>query len=380
MSKNRNQENFRQFIPAQLSTHTAERFVYYSVINPANGKMNRKKIKINRIKKSEQKKYAEYLMREINQKLYAGWNPFMEERASQGMTNIIIAINKFINQKSKELKDHSMRSYNSYTRIFIEWTKYTGVHQDSVLSINSDHAIAFMHYIYNEKNVGANTYNNYRNFFKLLWNWMISHNFAEQNIFEKIQRKKSKEKERGTISQDERTKIADYFKGKDYNMYIACLLIYHTLIRPNELTYLKVEHFNLKDQVITIPAHAAKANKSRITTIPNSLISELIKWNYDGAKEYQYIYGKGFCPGKERIDPKRFAKKWAKMRSELKMPMTCKLYSLRDSGIIDLLHNDVPADEVMKQAGHSSLEMTTIYTRHFNNKGSIEVKEKAKKF
>lgn len=85
-------------------------------------------------------------------------------------------------------------------------------------------------------------------------------------------------------------------------------------------------------------------------------------------------------PGKEPLNPKRLAKKWSKMRERLDMPKEYQLYSLRDTGIVDLLQANTPINDVMLQAGHANLEMTSIYVKHFLPKGIDNIKNKTKDF
>lgn len=381
MSKNQNQNLGRKFIPAQLYTSPQDWFVYYSCIDPRTNVLRRKKIKINRIKNiPERKRYARWLIEEVNDKLYSGWNPFLEDECSNGMTLLTGAIKKFIRRKEKELRSGSMRSYYSYTDIFEKWLTENELHEVFAVNFSTHNAIEFMNWVYDVKDVGGTTYNNYRAFFKLFWNWLIANNYANTNVFQKIQKKKEKPKERTIIPDRDRKRIAAYFRDNDYNMYMACLLVYHTLIRPGELTYITPQSFNLENQTITIQSSAAKAAKVRVTTIPDSFIDLVRKWEYAGAMDDQFIFGKNFEPSRLKLDPKRFGKKWAAMRTKLEMPKQYQMYSLRDTGIVELLKNGVSPDEVMKQAGHHSLEITTIYARHFNNKGSDEIKGKAGEF
>lgn len=381
MSKNQKTNFSSQFIPAQLYTSPQDWFVYYSCLDPATNKLKRKKVKINRIKKlAERKRYARWLIEEINDKLYTGWNPWVEEECSNGLTPLIEAVKKFIRRKDKELRPGSMRSYTSYVDIFGKWCAKNELHTVFAVNFNSHDAIKFMNFVYDEKDVSGTTYNNYRAFFKLLWNWLIANEYASVNVFAKIQKKKEKPKERTIIPEKARTRIANYFKEKDFDMYVACLLVYHTLIRPGELTYLTPQAFNLENQTITIQGSAAKAAKVRVTTIPDSFIEIVKEWNFSGALADQFIFGKNFEASRNKLDPKRFGKKWSAMREKLEMPKQYQMYSLRDTGIVDLLKSGVSPDEVMKQAGHHSLEITTVYARHFNNKGSEEIKGKAGRF
>jgi len=66
MSKNQVLLNFK---PAQLYVGK-EWFVAYYVINPATQKLDRKKIKLNRIDSiPERRKYANHIIQELNKKL-----------------------------------------------------------------------------------------------------------------------------------------------------------------------------------------------------------------------------------------------------------------------------------------------------------------------
>ena len=73
-----------KFNPAQYFSGK-ESYVGYYVVNPYTNKMVRKKIKLNHIANSrERKRYALRLAFEINAKLYDGWNPFTDESMFSG--------------------------------------------------------------------------------------------------------------------------------------------------------------------------------------------------------------------------------------------------------------------------------------------------------
>ncbi len=73
-------------------------------------------------------------------------------------------------------------------------------------------------------------------------------------------------------------------------------------------------------------------------------------------------------------------KLWVKLRKDLDLPMEYQLYSLRDSGIVQLLNNGVAMQEVSKQADHSSLEITSKYAIHANKKASAQILDKCSDF
>jgi integrase len=65
------------------------------------------------------------------------------------------------------------------------------------------------------------------------------------------------------------------------------------------------------------------------------------------------------------------------MRKALGWPTSKQLYSLRDTGIIQLLRDGVDLLHVMQQAGHTDVATTNKYLRHAYPSGPAEVRTKA---
>lgn len=381
MSNSKNSDFGFDFIEAQLYTGPTETFVHYSATDPKTGKLKRKKIKLNRYKTvAERKRRAKILIKEINRKLYEGWNPWLEDSAPKGFEKLQTALATFLSRKKRELKANSMRSYYSYVGMFNEWLDIEGKSEIKCNTFNKALASDFLNHAYDSKNLSNNTFNNYRGFFVLLWNWLQSENYVESNVFESIQKRKGEAKKREIIPEPIRKRIKAYFRFRNPDMYIVSLLVYHTLIRPGEICFLKPENFELDTQIIIVPEEAAKNGKSRVSTIPDVIMKDLVKYRFGGASYNDFIFGKGFEAGRVKMDPRRLSKVWDKMRRDLDLPQKYQLYSLRDTGIVQLLRDGVSPDEVMKQAGHHSLEITTQYIRHYVNDGSEAIKRKATGF
>lgn len=60
------------------------------------------------------------------------------------------------------------------------------------------------------------------------------------------------------------------------------------------------------------------------------------------------------------------------MRDSLKMPAAYQFYSLKDTGITEMLEAGVPAKFVKELADHHSLEMTEKYTHRSDAKKILE--------
>jgi site-specific recombinase XerD len=73
-------------------------------------------------------------------------------------------------------------------------------------------------------------------------------------------------------------------------------------------------------------------------------------------------------------------KYWAKLRKKLGLPEEMQQYSLRDSGIFEMLKSGIDPLSVKQLADHHSLEMTTIYSNHVDPNLQKIIVENAPKF
>jgi site-specific recombinase XerD len=68
------------------------------------------------------------------------------------------------------------------------------------------------------------------------------------------------------------------------------------------------------------------------------------------------------------------------MRTKLKLPQEMQLYSLRDTGMIDLLHAGVDELSVQHHFDHSDLSIQAIYTNHYDTNLNERIFTNAPKF
>lgn len=368
------------FRPAVLKKNPSRWYIEYYALHPELMQLKRVCIKLNHIENlREREKFAKTLIQEYNQKLYTGWNPFMDEKIESGKT-LKDAMNEFLKVKSKEIRPDSVRTYVSQVKKINEFLSKNGIENINVYKFDQRMAIGLMNYFYNGTEIKNRTYNNILIFVKIVWKWMIENGYATDSPFKQFKKKITEDKARLIIPREKRSEILAYFKQHDQPMYICSLLVFHTLIRPKEITFLKPEHFNYKNQTILVPAAAAKNRNMRISTIPNVILQEIIDFKFNGATNHEYIFGKDFKPGTELLSARRFSKQWDRMRTALKLPIEYQLYSLRDSGITQLIIDGVTLDEVMKLADHSSLNITSIYLKYANPSGSEQIKQKSTLF
>jgi site-specific recombinase XerD len=113
--------------------------------------------------------------------------------------------------------------------------------------------------------------------------------------------------------------------------------------------------------IIYIEKTISKNRKSQPVTIPDLLLKKLEN-HIKKARAEDYIFSNNFTPGNKPITPKRISDEWVKLRNKLNLSSALQWYSLKDTGITNLLKAGVPLIAVRDQARHHSSNQTDAYT------------------
>jgi len=375
---------FLDYLPAESKFYKSGWYVVYHVKNPQTKKLQRKLIRVNRIENPiQRKRFIQKLIVEINSKLQTGWNPFIEQEAPRAYTKLVDALDIYLRAKKKEFSSKdSIRTYQSQVEILktyiIEIAKKPDI---LVISFDNYEVKGYMDYVYNVRDIGGCTFNNYKHKCITIWNWFIENLYCKANPFLIISSKMEKTKTRQIIDNETRKKIKDYLaKNNDYEFLSMILLCFHGFIRPKEICNLIPEYFNLGKKIIFLPAKITKNKKDRVVTLTDELLECLSKLNIDKIAKNLYVFSEKFKPGKKLINSRDVAKRWDKLRKELNLPIEFQFYSLKDSGIVQKLQDGISAIDVRDQAGHSSLEQTNQYAKYANPEGSEQIKNRSSEF
>lgn len=370
------------YIPAQLSDGK-EWYIYFYAIHPDTNKLKRKKIKINRIKPiSLRRRQAKKIIVDINIKLAAGWNPWEANEAPKSFIKLTEVMETWLREKQKESRPDTYRTYKSNDKIFNQWLK-ANVNKDLYVGgFTPSMAISVTKWLYMEKNIAERTFNGWLVYFNSLFNWMVRNLYIRENPFKTIKRKKPQAKGRVLISNEERNDLRKWCKNNNKQaFYCMVLLAFHGLIRPLEMTWLKPENFDLARGIIYLPGKITKNGNARISTLSQEVINELSELSIDIMDEGDYVFSEQFEPGKVRIDRRVISNYWARVvRKAIGLRMEVQFYSLRDSGIVQMLRDGIAPNEVQKQADHSSLIITNEYIKHAIPEGQSQIQVKSTEF
>ena len=385
MSKSHTQE-FTPYVPAVLRKNCHGYVIEYYFLNGLTGEQERRTIKMNRIRKrcqtaSEFKQYAQSVICNLNIKLANGWSPMGEVQNTREFVPLPQIIEQYMREKESELSSSSLPCYRSFTGRLQEWigkeypqcncalfTKMMAVQfLDWIWSGNSARYNVGKKKAQHAEHISERAYNSNLKLGRAFFSWCIDKCYAKENPFETVKPKRTKQKTRTLIPESVRLRIDDYFAETNPAMQLMCRLVYTSLLRPVEATRVRVSQIRYDRDCIVMPCEQTKNGKERIGRLDEGLKTLLRKY-LEGACPGDYLFSnRAWTYGSKPKNSQMFAKEWMKMREALKLPAKYQLYSLRDTGISDLMHDGVADIDVMHAAGHSDLSMTTRYADHIDD-------------
>lgn len=365
----------KTFLPAILKESLSMGFfAEYYVYDSVNDSMIRKRTRLTSVVKRyrtvrERRLAAQELVEEINRKLSGGWSPLHQTEDSRLYTPIGELCKKFVAAKEREgIRPTTLTNYKSYTGLFLRWCEDTGRAKKCSGTFLRVDAVQYMDSLLDRGN-GNRSYNNTMKALRCFWQWSLEHCYCKENPFAGLKLLPKTQKKRILVDAKTRQRVADYFRREKPQMLLVCQLVYSSAIRPKEISNIQIKHIDLDRHHILIEADNAKNGKARCATITRDIedyIRPLLA-KYPNKDYYLFGTGKQMVPSVSQARKNYFTKCWDKMRRELMLPEEMQLYSLRDTGLVDLLHAGVDQLSVQHHADHSSLAIQNIYTDHFDS-------------
>ena len=354
--------------PILKKTASRGEHIEYYVYNPVTMKMERQRIRLEKLShqfknRSQYKQMVMQLMMNLTGKLAGGWTPYGENQNVAEYTPINKAIEAYIADKSRDLRKASMVSYISVAKIFVEWLTTQNIHEMASHLLNQRTCQRFMDELRDRPKFNNNTYNTYLKKYRACFAWMVDRGYCKENPFEKIKTLKKQEKIRQLIPVDAREIVINHVRtSKHPNYEIVMHLIFTSLIRPSEIERLQVRDVDLKNKCIHIPANKAKTHKDRDAALSDTCIALLIPLlSKPGILPTWYLINSNYECGPEPCYHGMFKKHWMKIRKDCGLPDEMQLYSLKDSGITEMLEAGVSINQVKEAAGHSDISTTNKY-------------------
>ena len=372
------------YTPPQYRTNKGGSYIEFYAYDPLDGRMRRKRIKVNHINGSmNRKRYATECIKRFANLLSDGWNPWTDCDPDD-IELFEDCLDRYEEHVQKQHSNGLFRkqTYDDYKskikiiRLYIDNQKP----KDRIrymFQFTKRWCIDFLDYVYIERNNGAQTYNNYLTFLRTISQWWLERGFIVSKPTDSISpiSKRLFAKERTCIPIDKVKRIGEWTEKNDPYFHLACQILYYCFIRPVEMTRLRIQDFNLKEGTVTIHADASKNKRTQTVTVPKKVLLSAIGLGIFREPLSYYVFSHNLRPGTEQIDTKVFRDHWAKVSKALKLKKEWKFYSLKDTGITEMLRQNTTAPvNVKDQARHSSLAITEIYIGE-NKKAVPEILE-----
>jgi integrase len=349
--------------------------VSFYAFDPESGMLKRKLVRLNRelkhIKgKRAKREYAEGVASRIRDELKAGWNPWMQQTDDLVYVRWEDACERYKAYLAKQLNEHNMRpesvaSYMSYQRVLMRWVTAERKNVKYACQFDKRLVDAFLDYVFIDKDNGIQTRNNYLSWVKSFSSWMLGKSYIEQDPTASIPRMKMKGhgKNRDVIPDSVLKGIHDYLETHNRHYLLACYLLHYLFVRPHEIARLKIEDFSLHNKTLLIHGDVAKNWQDAVVTLPVHVIELMLDLDVFQSPGSYYLFSDDFKPGREFCSEKCFRDYWTRvLRKDLKFSDRYKFYSLKDTGITNMLRANTDVLSVRDQARHSSILITDMYT------------------
>lgn len=360
----------KTYLPARLVKGHRWYIVFYQ-LNPYTGERERirETRDLNRIPDLNQRQQqADLILYQINARLPFGY--FFEDgfRTEPPYTNILEALEIVKNAKGQHARARTRETIQSHISVFTEFLLQREWTDMSIGEFSQPHAQAFLDYVVYHRGVGHQTYNNYLQRGKEIFNELALRRFVAENPYAGFKKKKLHGKIRRAFNQEEREQMIRRVAHENRWLLLAILFQYYCFIRPIELTRLRFGMISLKEGLIRMPAKITKNRENAIVTIPDAFQKILERFQLQRWDQSWLIFGKMGRPhplqavGLKTLGTqhRRFLRKLYD-EGMLENIQGLSFYSWKDTGVLELFKRKVDVLEIMKQLRHKDLATTQTY-------------------
>ncbi|MGE4567891.1 MAG: tyrosine-type recombinase/integrase [Bacteroidales bacterium] len=305
---------------------------------------------------------ADQLIKELNEWLMMGGNPFAAE--SLGKTRATAAIERILALKKASNRRRTYLTYKDAAGKFEKFLTLRRISSLAVEDISSMIAQQFSDYLIEDLSLAHRTHNNMVNALKAMWTMMNKRFNLHINPWQAVDQLEEEEPSLVMFSPEEMELIKTNLREEDFTVWLCAGLVFYCALRPAEIIRLKVYNIQLDEGAIYLDGRITKNKKSRWVSIPSpELIEDFRSLHLERLDPEWYVFSTGLVPGDWENYPTRIADRWREW---------AKRHNIK-KGIYDLKHNaagkasdaGIPLRELQLHFRHHSLEQTEQYIKRF---------------
>ena len=342
-----------------------EWYVDFYAVDPLTEKMRRKKYWIggSDMRIAEKNRKASEIISVITKQLMKGWNPWVKAEEARGYALFDDCLDRYLEYVDRKDRKKTRQSYTSRVNILRKFVSTQATPIKFIYQFDSAFCTEFLDWIYLDRGSNPRTRNNYRGWLYGLAEFFLARKRIVSNPVEHIKNMPVQDKYRKDLTPAMLKQMSVHLSKKDKPFLLACMMQYYTLIRPGELSNLKIKDISVANQTIFVSHEFSKNRRDAEVGLNKTIIKLMLELQIFSHPDDCYIFGSDFLPSKKKIGADHFNKRWKVMRDELKWSDCYQFYSLKDSGIRDLA-NEQGVVVARDQARHSDITTTNKYIQH----------------
>lgn len=249
-------------------------FVDFTAWNPAISAMRSKRCYVSGSLSITQKKVrANEILQVLTRQLAQGWNPWVNDDDSRGHVIFENRLQRYEDYVERMDRKKTRQSYHSRVNILREFIASLASPIKFVYQFDQSFCNDFIDWIYLDRESSPRTRNNYRVWLFGFAEFMMARKYINSSPVERIKvMSEHDEKFRKDLSPEMLRRMQIYLQKNDKSFLLACLMQHYTLIRPGELSNLKIGDISLKKQTVFVSKKFSKNHRDAEVGLNKSII------------------------------------------------------------------------------------------------------------
>jgi len=317
--------------------------------------------------KAQRMAEAKRKIRQINELLVQGYHigkkPDSSTEAKPKKENwtVLEAIEWVRARKEPSIRKRSVQSFQLLRSELERWLTLKGLAKLPLFMLKPDHLDQYLVWVRNERKIGNTTFNNYLEFIRITFNFLVKNGKLDRSPAMNLQRLKQEEPTNVAFPQEVKVKLLEKYEEEAPELSIFARYIYYSFIRPKELRLLRVS--NVLEKTIFVPGSISKNRKSEHVLISPALERLLQSTGVRQAPPHWFLVGKNGKPSEHGVSTNFFTMRHLEIRKALGLSEIYTLYCWKHTGVTDTYRQTLDIEFVSRQCRHSSLDMTKHYLR-----------------
>ena len=345
-------------------------YVYFSV----NGKQKRYTGDLNRIKSlKERQAQGKILVKFFKDQIASG--RYDDGRAMPINRTLIDALNFSLEKKKEFISTKTFHDYKNSLSFVLPAIKSVSLEHLYIKDTRRVHVKLILEQVKKDRKWSNKSYNKNLSYLSAIFNELLQWDLIETNPCYKIKRLKEEDSVANRpATSTEVLRIKKHLQSKHLGFFRYVVTIFHTGIRPVELTRITVGMVNLNNQTIIMPAHITKGRKKqRVVPINHHLLKEFEAMDLGKYPEDFYLFGRiptgkrgrnriEFLPASGMLKRDTPNRNWNTLVKK-DLGIDVNLYAMKHTGANAKILAGIDLEALRDLYGHQSKLMTLRYAK-----------------